>query len=209
MKIEEKKVVVMTYELEVEGKIVDKAGEKQPLDYIQGTSMLIPKLEKTVEGKSEGETFECTVSPEEGYGEYDLKKVFDIPKESFMINGEIRDDLLEIGRFIPMLNSAGEVCQGMIVEIKEKDVTMDFNPPMAGKTLHFTGKILEVRDATEKELTEGLHGEYLPHDECGCGCGCGHHHGEGHCHENGEGHCHHHEGEEGCCGKNGHCDCNS
>lgn len=189
MKITENKVVVMTYELEVEGKIVDKAEENAPLDYIQGTHMLIPKLEASVEGKEAGESFECTVTPDEGYGEYDLKKVFDIPKESFMINGEIRDDLLEVGRFIPMLNSAGEVCQGMIVEIKDKDVTMDFNPPMAGKTLHFTGKILEVRDATEKELKEGLHGEFLPEEECSCGCchgeheegGCCHHHGNGDC----------------------------
>lgn len=206
MKISENKVVVMTYQLEVEGKIVDKADENAPLDYIQGTHMLIPKLEATVEGKEPGEGFECTIAPEEGYGEYDLKKVFDISKESFMINGEIRDDLLEVGRFIPMLNSAGEVCQGMIVEIKEKDVTMDFNPPMAGKTMHFTGKILEVRDATEKELKEGLHGEFLPEEECFCGCGGHHHHGDGGC-------CHHHDHEGGCCHHGEHkdedCCCNS
>lgn len=202
MKISENKVVVMTYQLEVEGKIVDKADENAPLDYIQGTHMLIPKLEATVEGKESGENFECTIAPEEGYGEYDLKKVFDIPKESFMINGEIREDLLEVGRFIPMLNSAGEVCQGMIVEIKDKDVTMDFNPPMAGKTMHFTGKILEVRDATEKELKEGLHGEFLPEEECSCGCGGHHHHGDGGCchhHDHEGGCCHHHEDEDCCC----------
>lgn len=206
MKISENKVVVMTYQLEVEGKIVDKTDENAPLDYIQGTHMLIPKLEANVEGKEPGDDFECTIVPEEGYGEYDLKKVFDIPKESFMINGEIRDDLLEVGRFIPMLNSAGEVCQGMIVEIKEKDVTMDFNPPMAGKTMHFTGKILEVRDATEKELKEGLHGEFLPEEECSCGCGGHHHHGDGGC-------CHHHDHEGGCCHHGEHkdedCCCNS
>mgnify|MGYP003300644545 CR=1 FL=1 len=189
MKVQKDYVVAVSYELNVEGQLKDRATAERPLDYIQGTHMLIPKLEATVEGKEPGEDFECTIAPEEGYGEYDLKKVFDIPKESFMINGEIRDDLLEVGRFIPMLNSAGEVCQGMIVEIKEKDVTMDFNPPMAGKTMHFTGKILEVRDATEKELKEGLHGEFLPEEECSCGCG---------------GHCHHHEHGHSCEG--GNCD---
>ena len=195
MKIEKNKVVVMTYELEVDGEIVDKAEEGQPLDYIQGTNMLIPKLEETVEGKEEGDSYECILSPEEGYGEYDLKKVFDIPKEAFMIDGEIRSDLLVVGRFIPMLNSAGEVCQGMVMEVKDEMVTMDFNPPMAGKTLHFTGKILSVREATEKELKEGLHGEYLPHE----GCGCGHGHGCGHHHDGEEGHCCGHcKDDEGC-----------
>ena len=75
---------------------------------------------------------------------------------------------------------------------------MDFNHDLAGKTLEFKGEVLSVRDATEKELKEGLHGEFLPVEACGCddphGEGCCHHghHGEGCCHH-GQGHCHHHE----------------
>ena len=212
MKIEAMKVVAISYEVETEGEVVDRATEQKPLDYIQGMHMIIPKLEATLEGMDEGQAFDCTIAPEDAYGEYDLSKVFDIPKNSFEVNGKLREDLLEAGRFIPMLNSAGEVCHGMVVEVKDDKVTMDFNAPMAGKTLHFTGKVISVRDATEKELTEGLHGEFLPQEE-GChrhgGC-CGKHghhgdgegccHGEGHgdgecCHNGeGEGCCHHHEG---------------
>ena len=212
MKIEAMKVVAISYEVETEGEVVDRATEQKPLDYIQGMHMIIPKLEATLEGMDEGQAFDCTIAPEDAYGEYDLSKVFDIPKNSFEVNGKLREDLLEAGRFIPMLNSAGEVCHGMVVEVKDDKVTMDFNAPMAGKTLHFTGKVISVRDATEKELTEGLHGEFLPQEE-GChrhgGC-CGKHghhgdgegccHGEGHgdgecCHHgDGEGCCHHHEG---------------
>lgn len=201
----------MAYELEVEGKIVDQATKELPFDYIQGTHMLIPMLEAEIEGKEEGDRFECVVPPEEGYGEYSLHLVFDIPKSSFMMDGKLREDLLQVGKYIPMLNQRGEVCNGMIVEIKEEQVTMDFNPPMAGKTMHFTGEIISVREATEKELTEGLHGEYLP-QEGGCHCGghCKGHHGEGGCcHGDGEVHeggCCHGEGEGhegGCC--HGHC----
>ncbi|MBR5055084.1 MAG: hypothetical protein IKX07_05810, partial [Bacteroidales bacterium] len=177
------------------------------LDYIQGMRMIIPMLEAELEGKEEGEAFSCTIPPEDAYDEYDLSKVFDIPKSSFEVNGKLREDLLEAGKFIPMLNSAGEVCHGMVVEVKDDKVTMDFNAPMAGKTLHFTGKVIAVRDATEKELTEGLHGEFLPHEGCHRHGGChGHHDGEGCCHGeghgNGEGCCHgegHHEDGEGCC----------
>lgn len=207
MKIEAMKVVAISYEVETEGEVVDRATEQKPLDYIQGMHMIIPKLEATLEGMDEGQAFDCTIAPEDAYGEYDLSKVFDIPKNSFEVNGKLREDLLEAGRFIPMLNSAGEVCHGMVVEVKDDKVTMDFNAPMAGKTLHFTGKVISVRDATEKELTEGLHGEFLPQEE-GChrhgGC-CGKHghhgdgegccHGEGH----GDGECCHHSDGEGCC----------
>ena len=91
---------------------------------------------------------------------------------------------------------------------------MDFNHPMAGKTLHFSGKVESVREASEKELNEGLHGEYLPQEDCHCkgkgkchgegdGEGCCHKEGEGCCHEEGEGCCHK-EGE-GCCHKEGCC----
>ncbi|MBO4757034.1 MAG: FKBP-type peptidyl-prolyl cis-trans isomerase [Bacteroidales bacterium] len=207
MKIEAMKVVAISYEVEVEGEVVDRATEEKPLDYIQGMRMIIPMLEAELEGKEEGEAFDCTIPPEEAYGEYDLTKVFDIPKSSFEVNGKLREDLLEAGKFIPMLNSAGEVCHGMVVAVKDDKVTMDFNAPMAGKTLHFTGKVVSVRDATEKELTEGLHGEFLPHEGCHRHGGChGHHDGEGCCHGeghgDGEGCCHgegHHKDGEGCC----------
>ena len=199
MKIEDKKVVAISYEVEVEGKVVDSAPEEKPLDYIQGMNMIIPMLEAALEGKEEGESFSCTIPPEEAYGEYDLSKVFDIPKSSFEFKGKLREDLMEIGKYVPMLNSAGEVCHGMVVAVKDDKVTMDFNAPMAGKTLSFTGKVISVREATEKELTEGLHGEFLPPEEgCHCHGGChGHHNEDGECCQKEDGECCH-KGE-GCC----------
>jgi len=198
MKAAQDHVVGVSYELEVEGKIADAARPEAPLEYIHGTGMLLPKFEAAVEGKEPGETFDFTLSPEEGYGVYEPKYKFDIPKDSFVVDGQLREDLLVVGHVIPMLNSAGQAVQGMIAAIGEDFVTMDFNHPMAGKTLHFTGKVETVRAATEKELTEGLHGEYLPMEEHECGC-CGHHHdGEEECHC-GE---HHHEGD---CHCGGHC----
>lgn len=199
MKIEAMKVVAISYEVEVEGKVVDSATEEKPLDYIQGMNMIIPMLEAALEGKEEGESFSCTIPPEEAYGEYDLSKVFDIPKSSFEFKGKLREDLMEIGKYVPMLNSAGEVCHGMVVAVKDDKVTMDFNAPMAGKTLNFTGKVISVREATEKELTEGLHGEFLPPEEgCHCHGGChGHNNEDGECCQKEDGECCH-KGE-GCC----------
>lgn len=217
MIIEKNKVVVLTYTAMADGMIVDEARADRPLDYIQGFHMLIPKFEAELEGKAEGDTFAFEVSPEEGYGTYDPGHRFDIPKDSFVVDGKLREDLLAVGRVIPMLNGAGEVCMAQIIEIKDAAVTVDFNHPMAGKTLSFQGRVLSVRDATEKELKEGLHGEFLPPEEHRCrrhgkGGGCCHHHGDGegacHHHEEGEGCCHSHDGEEdACCGREGEGGC--
>lgn len=209
MKVEKNKVVAVSYALEVEGKIADQSAPGNPLEYIHGTGMLLPKFEGALQGKEPGDSFDFVLSPEDGYGTYDPKYLVDLPKTAFAIDGQVREDLLVVGRTIPMLNQAGQVVQGTVSKVTDSTVTMDFNHPMAGKTLHFTGKVESVRGATDKELTEGLHGEYLPQEE-GCGgCGgggchkengecCGKGKGEGHCHKDGEGDCG--------CGKEG-CDC--
>ena len=194
MKIGKNKVVEVLYELTVDGKIVDSATKDNPLDYIHGTHMLIPKFESEIEGLSEGDFFSFTVSPDEGYGQYDPTKRIVLSKDAFKIDGVIREDLLVEGYVIPMLNRNGEVEQGTIIEVQEDRVVMDFNHRMAGKELLFTGSILSVRDATEKELTEGLHGEYLPKE--GHCCHGGGHHGKGGCCHGGHGH---HGDGEGCC----------
>lgn len=196
MKIEKDKVVALTYELEVDGEIVDRTSEDRPLDYIHGSHMLLPKFESEVDGLTEGDSFDFTLTPEEGYGPYDEKKLIELPREAFSVEGIIREDLMEIGRTLPMMGKDGGILYATVKEVTENGVVMDFNDRMAGKTLNFKGTILSVRDATEKELREGLHGEYLPPEE-------GHHccHGKGHCHKH-EGHCHEHDGE-GCCNKHG------
>ena len=180
MKIAQNTVVEFRYELEVDGSVVDQTTKERPLDYIHGTGSLLPKLEAHVEGMEPGDRFDVTLSPADGYGEVDPSRIIDLPKAAFEVNGEIREDLLVVGNTIPMMNSMGGVIPGVVVEVSEDSVKMDLNHQMAGKTLHFTGEILTVREATEKELTEGLHGEYV-HTCGGCGGGCHGH--EGGCHD--------------------------
>ena len=179
MKITTNAVVEFCYDLEVDGQIVDKTTKERPLDYIHGTGGLLPKLEEHVEGMEPGDKFDVTLSPEEGYGEVNPDMIIDLPKSAFEVNGEVREDLLVPGNTIPMMNGMGGIIPGLVIEVTEDSVKMDLNHRMAGKTLHFTGEILTVRDATEKELTEGLHGEFV--HSCGCG-GChGHEGGCGDC----------------------------
>ena len=184
MKIGQNKVVEFCYELEVDGQTVDQATKERPLDYIHGTNSLLPRLEEEIEGLEPGASFDVVLSPAEGYGEIDPERIIDLPKAAFEVNGEIREDLLVPGNTIPMLNGRGAVIPGVVLEVSEDTVRMDMNHQMAGKALHFKGEILTVREATEKELTEGLHGEFV--HSCGCG-GCHGHDGDcggcegGHC----------------------------
>lgn len=187
MKITQNAVVEFSYELEVDGQVVDHTTKERPLDYIHGTGSLLPKLEAHIEGMEPGDKFDVTLSPADGYGEVDPNRIIDLPKAAFEVNGEIREDLLVPGNTIPMMNSMGGVIPGVVIEVSEDSVKMDLNHQMAGKTLHFTGEVLSVREATEKELTEGLHGEFVHTCGCGgchggdCGGGCeGGHCGEGH-----------------------------
>lgn len=201
MKISKDKVVEFIYELEVDGNIVDHTTKERPLDYIHGTQGILPKLEAHIEGMEAGDKFTVTLAPEDAYGQVDPNKIIDLPKTAFEVNGQIREDLLVPGTRIPMMNSMGAVIPGVVLEVTENTVKMDLNSEMAGKTLHFTGEIISVREATEKELAEGLHGEFVHSNGCG-GChgnhgGCGGGCGEGGCGD-GEGGCGCGEGEGGC-----------
>ena len=205
MKVQKNNVVELTYELIVDGKLADKATQERPLGYIHGTHMLLPKFESEVEGKEPGDEFAFTLTPEEGYGTFDETRLFELPKAAFEIDGKVREELLVVGQIIPMLSNTGQVVQGTVHEVKPDTVVMDFNHPMAGKTLHFTGKVESVREASEKELKEGLHGEYLPKEGCHCGDGC--HCKEGECGCGDDCDCGCGEGKECNCGDDCNCGC--
>ena len=174
MTIQDEKVVALTYVLRVDGEVKDQATEDSPLEFIYGLGYLLPKFEEYLLGKTVGDTFEFVLSPAEGYGVYDKQAVIELPKSIFEIDGKIQEQLLVVGQVIPMMNQAGGVIPGKVVAVADNSVTMDFNHELAGKELHFTGKVTGIRDATDKELEEGLHGERAcTHDCSSCGGGCG------------------------------------
>lgn len=178
MTIQDEKVVALTYTLMVDGQVKDQATEENPLEFIFGLGYLLPKFEEYIKGKSVGDSFEFVLSPAEGYGVYDAEAVVELPKHIFEIDGKIQEQLLTVGNVIPMMNQAGGVIPGKVLEVRPESVKMDFNHDLAGKELHFTGKVTAIRDASEKELTDGLHGERAAqgcsHDcsSCGGSCSC-------------------------------------
>ncbi len=177
MKIENEKFVALSYKLVVDGAVADEAKKESPLKFVFGTGYLLPQFEANIAGKTIGDSFEFTLQPEDGYGEVNPQLLIDVAKGAFMINGQIEEGLLTIGNQIPMMTSQGAQVIGRVVEVSDDNVKMDFNHPMAGKVLNFSGEIVEVRDATDDDY---------PHSHCGGGCDCGSCGGDcGHDHEHG------------------------
>ena len=165
MKVEKNNVVALTYTLQLpdsegETDVVEVVTEEDPMYFIQGLSGLPEGFENQIEGLSAGDTFEFVVSAEEGYGDYDEEAIVDLPRAVFQMDDVDQDELLKVGNIIPMTNEDGERLHGQIVEVRDDIVIMNFNHPLAGKEMHFSGQILSVRAATEEELSHGhVHGQ--------------------------------------------------
>lgn len=155
MKIEKHTVPSVTYTLVVDGEVVDMAENDKPLSFIQGIGMMVPGFENNLEGLGAGSKYEFTLSPEEGYGPYDEEAVVDLPVSTFMVDGKVNEDMLNVGQVVPMQDQNGNPLNGTILEASKEVIKMDFNHMLAGKELNFIGEILEVRKATQPELDHG------------------------------------------------------
>ena len=164
MKVEKNNVIALTYSLQIpdsdgEMDIVEVVNENDPMYFIHGISGLPEGFESQIEGLAAGDTFDFTVNAEEGYGEYDEEAVVELPKAVFQMEDVNQEELLQIGNIIPMTNEDGERMHGQVVEIKGDVVVMNFNHPLAGKEMHFSGQILSIRPATAEEISHGhVHG---------------------------------------------------
>ncbi|QIX59885.1 peptidylprolyl isomerase [Hymenobacter sp. BT18] len=163
--ISENKVVTITYDLSVtdenqEKVLVESAEADAPMVFLFGQSGLPEEFENQLNGKQAGDTFTFSLTPEQAYGDYDQQAVVEIPKNVFEIDGQLDNEMLQVGNFLPMADNQGNHMQGKIVEISDEVVKMDFNHPLAGMVMHFDGKVAAVRDATREELDHGhVHGE--------------------------------------------------
>jgi len=156
--VEKNRVVSLIYELRTEsfdGEIIETVDETNPLVFLYGRGNLLPKFEEQIKGLKKGDTFNFNIPCEEAYGEIDEEAVIDLPISIFEVDGEIDEELLQPGNVIPMQDEAGNRIDGMVLEVTDTHVTMDFNHPLAGSDLYFKGKITDVREATEEEIIHG------------------------------------------------------
>lgn len=166
MKIEKNRMVSLVYELREngsEGKIIEVLDDSRPLNFVFGAGRLLPEFESNISLLSKGESFRFGLDPENAYGERREELVIDLPISIFEQDGKLNENICRIGNEVPMVDSEGNPLTGTICGITEKNVKMDFNHPMAGVNLYFTGRILDVRNATEEEIA----GSASPCSTCG------------------------------------------
>ena len=162
MKIENQKVATLIYEMFVQGEdgkeeVMERATLEQPLIYCHGEKMMLPSFEAAMVGKDVDELFDFTLTPDQAYGDYDEQGVMTLDKKLFY-NGDDEFDAERVyeGAIVPMNTVDGQIINAQVVEITDDKVTIDLNHPLAGETLHFVGKVIDVRDVTPGEL-KALH----------------------------------------------------
>ncbi len=163
-KIRDGVVVSLAYTLMVDGEEVDRAESDEPLEYLHGAENIVPGLEDALTGKKVGDKISVTLKPEDGYGEYDEEDVEVVERD------EIPDaDMLRQGMVIEAEDEDGNSTLGVVREITNGKIVLDFNPPLAGKTLTYNVEVLGLREADREELAHGhphgLHAHF--HDDEG------------------------------------------
>ncbi|MGX2972634.1 FKBP-type peptidyl-prolyl cis-trans isomerase [Helicobacter sp. T3_23-1059] len=190
-------VISILYEVKnaEDNQILDSNLESKPLEFLLGAGQVISGLEKAVANAKKGDKLNLSIAPEDAYGIYQPDFLQEVPKEQF--------EGISLSKGMTLFGQAedGQTVQVIVKDFNDSSVIVDYNHPLAGKTLLFDVEITDIREATPDEILQGRVGGGC----CGGGCGCGdlaesadsmggHHHE--HSHEHGGG---------GCCG--GGCGC--
>lgn len=150
-KVQKGVVVGIEYVLRLDdGEILDETTAGEPLLYLHGAENIVPGLEQALDGMAMNDQKDVTVAPEGGYGIHDPEDVDDVPRSMFPEDVE-----LEAGLMISLQDDAGNIFDATIIDLNDEDVTLDFNHPLAGETLHFAVTIVDLRPATPEELAHG------------------------------------------------------
>ncbi len=158
MNITKDKVVSLSYQLRIngeDGEIVEEVTDQKPMAFIYGAGIMLPKFEENLEKLSQGDDFKFHLKSEDAYGDVKQEAIVDLPKHIFEVEGKIDEGLLKVDNVIPMQDQEGNRLHGVVREVKPETVKMDFNHPLAGEDLFFTGKVENIRDASKEELEHG------------------------------------------------------
>jgi len=146
MQIGPKKTAKIIYSISIveEDKPEEELTVDQSATFQFGTNQLLPAFETKLTGLTSGQDFDFIIKAKDAYGPIDPYAIFDIPKDTFEVDGQIDEKMLKVGNLIPMYDNDGNEHLGKILNVLETAVTLDFNHQLAGKDLRFKGKIIEI-----------------------------------------------------------------
>jgi FKBP-type peptidyl-prolyl cis-trans isomerase SlyD len=148
MEIKKNRKAKISYVLTLarEGTELANIPEDDPVEFSFGSNQLLPRFEQNLMGLSNGDQFDFRIEAKDAYGPADPYAIFDVPKDTFELEGKTDEQMLKVGNTIPMADNEGNKHMGRITRVLEDSVTMDFNHPLAGKDLRFVGKIVDVTE---------------------------------------------------------------
>lgn len=132
--------VSIEYTLTLENKeVIDTNVGGEPLTYVQGSSQIIPGLESALTGMKVGDTKQVKVDPEDGYGPLIKEAIVEVDAEQLPPNTR------EVNAHVQAQGPDGQILRGQVTELKDDKAIIDFNHPLAGKTLFFDVKVLDIQ----------------------------------------------------------------
>lgn len=143
-------VVTMEYALKVDGEVIEDTQESEPIQFLQGAGQILPALEGQLYGMSVGDSKELVLQPEEGYGLVDEDAISDYDRKEFP-----KEIPMQPGVELELKDQDGATHYARIVAVDDNHVRLDFNPALAGKTLHFSIRIVALRDGSAEEIEHG------------------------------------------------------
>ncbi len=155
MALEKNDVVTLKYVLHTndengERVFVEETSNDNPMTFLYGIGMMIPKFEQEIQSLNTGEKTSFEISPSEGYGERNPEATTQLPVDMFQ-----GQELPPVGAVLPLSDNQGNNFQAMVLEVTPEAVVVDLNHPMAGRSLFFDVEIIGSRPATEEELAHG------------------------------------------------------
>ncbi len=135
--------VTMHFSLSLEsGEVIDSNFEGEPVTFTVGDGNLLPGFETALFGLKEGDEAALVVPPERGFGDHNPENVQVIEREQFPADAELQPGLM-----LTFSDAQNNELPGVVSEVSDESVTVDFNHPLAGRDIRFTVKIIEVAPA--------------------------------------------------------------
>jgi FKBP-type peptidyl-prolyl cis-trans isomerase SlyD len=145
MEITKNRMVTLTYDLRLDdqnGDMIEQANAERPLRFIYGAGQMLAQVRSAVGRHEKGQPFEISLTKYDAYGEVNDDAIVELPRQVFMVDGNFDDEMVKIGNTVPMMTGDGQRLNGIVLEVSEQAVKMDFNHPLAGEDLHFQGEVL-------------------------------------------------------------------
>ena len=148
MNISENTIATLVYTLQSAetGEILETIPENKPADFSFKSNQLLPGFEKNLTGLQANDHFDFTIMAQDAYGPKDSYAIFDIPIDTFEVDGKVNEKMLQVGNTIPMTDNEGNKHLGRIITLMKEAVTIDFNHPLAGVDLSLTGTVINVKE---------------------------------------------------------------